>query len=646
MAEQEHDHNQEQDDERAKIEKQRQRQRQKQKRVLSRLRQILSWQERLTLFKRLLLGFGLVLMFSVVIALVTLSQILSLSAAFEHSERIGTQHQLVLKIDAAVKDRVSRSLNDLWTGRTSFGSSAGSSGSGVTSTATNIQNPPASTPDSLTQLFNKLRDADANANADADADANANADRGAAAPGLGVIAIKSLEEQTTSLLSFVQKTISLERSGNIFEARSGWIKGSVLFIDFNENLERLIKTFETEVAKARSQYNTALVVALVVISVCTVLALLMAIALAYFVTRSVVKRIHQVRRAMQMVAESNHFEVSPIEISGNDEITDMTRAFNRMVAKLHTSLVALQETGLTVETSSQRFAQMMQRQLLTAEEQVSAVNSIVSATSQLEHTSKEIDSQIEVVAQKVKENSLSVSSLATAIIQASEQVGKTHEATQETTRGINQMINDTSLMSQEVAELLDQLSAVEKLAGDLRAVAGEIHLLALNAAIESASAGIYGERFRVVAGSVKTLSVQSQQVVQNMTYFVQGVGNKARNVTAALNRTNEGLAKSQNLIGIIEDIGQESRGLSSQMSEPVQKISGLVTQMAEQSQHIALATRAQRSATEDIVNTVLGVDIIAKETMRYYGENIQAVTNLRTEVERLNSLVNNRSFVG
>ncbi|TWB18661.1 methyl-accepting chemotaxis protein [Nitrospirillum amazonense] len=84
-----------------------------------------------------------------------------------------------------------------------------------------------------------------------------------------------------------------------------------------------------------------------------------------------------------------------------------------------------------------------------------------------------------------------------------------------------------------LAEASDRIGAVVQMISD---IAGQTNLLALNATIEAARAGEAGKGFAVVASEVKTLAGQTAKATEEITRYVQDIGQRTGLSVAAMER--------------------------------------------------------------------------------------------------------------
>jgi methyl-accepting chemotaxis protein len=560
------------------------------------------WQTRFNLFTKLVIGFASILSLALLMAALTLIQIQSLDTSLVQVEQQRTRANVADDIRLNTYSQVLSTLEQLWS-----------------------QQPITTNQTSLISVtlpsFNQLR-----------------------ASGLSptlLTNLNGLDSEIQALSTYLNQTLDLEAKGQDIEARVNWVTISLLFQNFNQDITRFWQNQEQALQTASQQATEARSSAFIIIVSCAGLAVVLMVGLSLIIPRALVRQIIKLSAAMKRVADSSNLNVEALEVKGNDEVAKMTHAFNQMLFKLNAALKVLHDTGQTVSSSSNYFDETLHQQLTATEQETSAVSDVVNVAAQLDQATQQIHSQIEEMSEQAQTNLTSVEVLSTAVLTALDRVAKTRDATQTVTNGINRMLTGTSLANLETQELVEQFSTMQRLTENLRGITRGTHLLALNASIESVSAGTYGERFKVVAGSVKDLAIQSQGLVDNMGYFVTQMEAKIRNVTSSISQTDQELAHSQELIRLIEGIGQENVELSGKMSEAIQKISQLVHQTVSQAQAIVKATSEQRYATEKIITILDSMEQVVQNNVQSYHTSLGAVAKLRQEVNQLNSQVGN-----
>ena len=95
---------------------------------------------------------------------------------------------------------------------------------------------------------------------------------------------------------------------------------------------------------------------------------------------------------------------------------------------------------------------------------------------------------------------------------------------------IRNMVDQISVIADNVSSIYEQIQELEKMSGNIQSViqlimeiSGQTNLLALNASIEAARAGEQGKGFAVVADEVKNLAVQSREAAADISGIIQQI---------------------------------------------------------------------------------------------------------------------------
>ena len=95
---------------------------------------------------------------------------------------------------------------------------------------------------------------------------------------------------------------------------------------------------------------------------------------------------------------------------------------------------------------------------------------------------------------------------------------------------IRNMVDQISVIADNVSSIYEQIQGLEKMSGNIQSViqlimeiSGQTNLLALNASIEAARAGEQGKGFAVVADEVKNLAEQSREAAADISGIIQQI---------------------------------------------------------------------------------------------------------------------------
>jgi methyl-accepting chemotaxis protein len=146
-------------------------------------------------------------------------------------------------------------------------------------------------------------------------------------------------------------------------------------------------------------------------------------------------------------------------------------------------------------------------------------------------------------------------------------------------------------------------------------VTDETHLLAFNASIEAAGAGVYGERFEVVAQEVKELADRSRKASKTADESLREVEDYIKQAVEMSEGVQE---QTQQAVNVATTVGEVINALALVLrrnTEEAGKIRQAATTMYNQMQEIKIVASQQRTDTGQAVETLQGLGTVAKQNV-------------------------------
>ncbi len=272
-------------------------------------------------------------------------------------------------------------------------------------------------------------------------------------------------------------------------------------------------------------------------------------------------------------------------ITVRSEFDVIGKALTELVGKFHTLASSIVTSSDQVDSGSKLVAGSSMSLSQGATEQASAVEEL---TASLE----EVTTQTTQNAQ----NAQTTDELAKSIKKDAEE-------------GNSQM----ALMLSAMDEINNSSDSIGKIIKVIEDIAFQTNILALNAAVEAARAGQQGKGFAVVAEEVKNLAAQSTRAAKETTDLIGAsikkvqTGTKIANETAAaLGKIVSGITEASQLINSIATKSNEQAAALEQINEGVMQVSQVVQSNAAVSEECAAASE-ELSGQADSLKTIIGV---------------------------------------
>lgn len=258
------------------------------------------------------------------------------------------------------------------------------------------------------------------------------------------------------------------------------------------------------------------------------LDIIIIILLLVTINKAVVGPIKKLKVIAQEISEGDGDLNKRLHIDSHDEIAEVAKYFNLFIEKVHIIVSDVQSgtrDTLTNIQSLKEFSQQIVGDSNTSNERLQSAN---GEMEQVNDFSNQVVSNTQENLQQTQD--------------ANQLVGQAKKSMDHLQRKISLNVATENELNQKLNVLASDIEKINGILDVIKAVAEQTNLLALNAAIEAARAGEQGRGFAVVADEVRSLSVRTQESLDEVNCTVSGVTSQIRNINQEMQDTVDDLS--------------------------------------------------------------------------------------------------------
>ena len=420
-----------------------------------------------------------------------------------------------------------------------------------------------------------------------------------------------------------------------------------LSAQLNELVAQARKNAEDRSAEGDEMYENSNMVG----TIMTVLAILIAVLLTILIVRNAVRQLGKDPGELNAIALR--------VVDGDYNIDDGGKkmgvygAIVQMVNALKSHIENAQRESENAREQSAKAQEAMRQAEAASKEAQGKTQAMLAAADRLEQVggvvssaSTELSAQIEQSdrgaaesAQRLSEAATAMNEMNATVQEVARNAGSASAASAETkekaeagaqvvekaVRSIEDVHQMSLALKDDMTQLNEHAQDITRIMGVISDIADQTNLLALNAAIEAARAGEAGRGFAVVADEVRKLAEKTMASTND-------VGN-------AIKAIQESTAKSMTGVdNAVERIG-EATELASRSGAALEEIVATVEATGDQVNAIATASEEQSAASEEINQSIVQVNDIARQSAEAMGEAAKAVSDLAAQAQGLTNLI-------
>jgi len=382
---------------------------------------------------------------------------------------------------------------------------------------------------------------------------------------------KAYQDALTEYRSIANKVIELVKKGDREAATTLMNGDGAKQADALQAAVDGIVQSKINLATTTAQDNNAAGTRATILMLCfTIAAVMIALVLAIFLSRSISVPINRIVVFTKAMAKGDlTLVVHEDMLRRTDEMGELSRAFKDMQGSLSDIATGILSASGQVSAGSVQISTTAQEMSQGATEQAAST--------------EEVSSSMEEIAATVKQNTDNAEATESIAMKTSKDAEEGGKAMEESVRAM--------------AVIAEKIGIIEE-------IARQTNLLALNAAIEAARAGEAGKGFAVVASEVRKLAERSQNASGEITQLSKDTVETVRRAGEIIQVIVPDIKKTASLVQEIAAASREQGSGIEQVNKAMMQLDSVVQQNASASEELASMAEELSGQSEQLAAAI------------------------------------------
>uniref|UniRef100_C6DZZ7 Methyl-accepting chemotaxis sensory transducer n=1 Tax=Geobacter sp. (strain M21) TaxID=443144 RepID=C6DZZ7_GEOSM len=426
---------------------------------------------------------------------------------------------------------------------------------------------------------------------------------------------KSITEDLKLFGFFRDKIVDLAAQGRQDEAVNIMRnQGGDVIARVDKGIGEIVALNKAQAGKRHAENTQAARLALALSAACLSLGVAAALAIGYFLSRSITAPLSAVAGKVAEIAAGDltvRLDATPATAGSRNQLHVLSRHVDKMAQTLHSVVSCIVSESGKLSAASGVLNNRSIGLAAGAESAREQMEMVALSSAEIDGAASEIARNCSVAADNVTQANRAVESACRIMGETIETMQVVGEQSRETSAALSQL-GERSLQIGEIA-------------GTINDIADQTNLLALNAAIEAARAGEQGRGFAVVANEVRALATRTTTATSEIEQMIRSIQAETR---LAMNAMERGVAEAEQ--GVVK---------AHCTGEALAAVTATIEAIALEVSHIATAAEEQSLSVHAMTGNIGRVTGVIRESGGGAHDFAGAAARMHLVAEELQSLV-------
>ena len=373
------------------------------------------------------------------------------------------------------------------------------------------------------------------------------------------------------------------------------------FEDLEERQAQVSELIEAQGLQAQEQAAASRRTADRALLLGMLVAAVVAVALGWALTRSVLLPLARLRSRLEQIADGDGDLTQRLDESARDELGLVAAVTNRLLDRVQALVREVAGSAQALATEARQAGQL-------AADLAASADSASAGAQAAAATAGQVSRDVTTVATGAQEMGMSIREIAENAARAAEVAGSAVTIARDT----NSTVAKLGASSTQIGEVVKTITSI----------AEQTNLLALNATIEAARAGEAGKGFAVVAGEVKDLAQATSRATEDIAQRVQAIQTDTQGAVTAI-------AQIAQVVGRIDDYQTTIASAVEEQTATTTEMSRSVEEAASGTGRIASSIDRVQQAASDTATSATASERAAADLTRLSGQLTDLVSTYR-----------------